>query len=125
MLSFLYTGYHLLISHCCIFVSGPTDLLTDDLEQDDADKDDMTLLNEILNAPSTGEDEFTQEWQAVFGLSQQPSSPTRAPAEMDQAKTMADFMPSNLLDLSSQMSAMSVGQGENLQTALTIWSAMR
>ncbi|XP_041374497.1 islet cell autoantigen 1-like [Gigantopelta aegis] len=91
---------------------GPTDLLTDDLEQDDADKDDMTLLNEILNAPSTGEDEFTQEWQAVFGLNQPPTSPTLLLAETDQPKTTAEFMPSSLLDLSSQMSTINIGQGE-------------
>ncbi|KAK3764317.1 hypothetical protein RRG08_008799 [Elysia crispata] len=38
---------------------------------DDAGKDDMELLNEILNASSSGnggaDDEFAQEWDSVFG----------------------------------------------------------
>ncbi|RUS84849.1 hypothetical protein EGW08_007390 [Elysia chlorotica] len=56
------------------------DLLADDLlaspgdgigVNDDAGKDDMELLNEILNATSSGndgaDDEFAQEWDSVFG----------------------------------------------------------
>ncbi|ESP01919.1 hypothetical protein LOTGIDRAFT_225030 [Lottia gigantea] len=78
--------------------SAPTEDL--DMEEDN-DKDDMTLLNEIMNAPSTGGDEFTQEWQAVFGINQ-VSTPTSSlvPAETDQSK---EFMPSSLLDMSSLM----------------------
>ncbi|NWW84837.1 ICA69 protein, partial [Rhynochetos jubatus] len=37
------------------------------LESEPADKDDMVLLNEILNASSLDEGEFSKEWTAVFG----------------------------------------------------------
>ena len=77
--------------------------MTGNPEIDDADKDDLSLLNEILNAPSTGEDEFTQEWQAVFGAPM-AMTPDTVPAERDPSRPrQAEFMPSSLLD--TQMSA--------------------
>ncbi|GFR82842.1 islet cell autoantigen 1 [Elysia marginata] len=43
---------------------------------DDAGKDDMELLNEILNATSSGgagaDDEFAKEWDSVFGTGSTP-----------------------------------------------------
>lgn len=85
-----------------------SDLLADDLPlgQDDTDKDDLTILNEILNAPSTGGDDFSKEWQAVFGTMPLSAGTTYTPGETDQA----EFMPSNLLDLNKQMSGMSLSQ---------------
>lgn len=85
-----------------------SDLLADDLPlgQDDTDKDDLTILNEILNAPSTGGDDFSKEWQAVFGTMPLSAGTTYTPGETDQA----EFMPSNLLDLNKQMSVMSLSQ---------------
>ena len=83
-----------------------SDLLADDLPlgQDDTDKDDLTILNEILNAPSTGGDDFSKEWQAVFGTMPLSTGTTYTQGETDQA----EFMPSNLLDLNKQMSGMSL-----------------
>ncbi|XP_067687857.1 islet cell autoantigen 1-like isoform X3 [Haliotis asinina] len=95
--------------------SGSQDLLTEDLEQSDVEKDDMTLLNEILNAPSTGEDEFAQEWQAVFGSNPLHASPAMVPAEPDPSKAPAEFMPSNLLDISSHMSSLALTSGGTTQ----------
>ncbi|XP_061193139.1 islet cell autoantigen 1-like isoform X3 [Saccostrea echinata] len=85
-----------------------SDLLADDLPlgQDDTDKDDLTILNEILNAPSTGGDDFSKEWQAVFGTMPLSTGTTYTQGETDQA----EFMPSNLLDLNKQMSGMSLSQ---------------
>ncbi|XP_062608752.1 islet cell autoantigen 1-like isoform X2 [Saccostrea cucullata] len=85
-----------------------SDLLADDLPlgQDDTDKDDLTILNEILNAPSTGGDDFSKEWQAVFGTMPLSTGTTYTQGETDQA----EFMPSNLLDLNKQMSDMSLSQ---------------
>ncbi|XP_048775684.2 islet cell autoantigen 1-like isoform X3 [Ostrea edulis] len=85
-----------------------SDLLADDLPlgQDDTDRDDLTILNEILNAPSTGGDDFSKEWQAVFGTMPLSAGATYTPGETDQA----EFMPSNLLDLNKQMSGMSLSQ---------------
>ncbi|XP_076459335.1 islet cell autoantigen 1-like isoform X1 [Babylonia areolata] len=90
--------------------AGNKDLLTGTQEQDDAEKDDLSLLNEILNAPSTGEDEFTQEWQAVFGAPAMSITPDTVPAERDPSRRQAEFMPSSLLD--TQLSALSLGEGE-------------
>lgn len=88
--------------------SGNKDLLTGPLEPEDIEKDDLSLLNEILNAPSTGEDEFTQEWQAVFGGSLN-ITPDTVPAERDSSRQQAEFMPSSLLD--SQLAGLSLGPG--------------
>jgi hypothetical protein len=69
----------------------------------------MTILNEILNAPSTEDDEFSAEWHAVFGDGRM-SAPTgtNQGSEPDQH---SEFMPSNLLDLNKQMSGISLTQG--------------
>lgn len=87
------------------------DLLTDNPEQvdEDVDKDDMTLLNEILNAPSTGEDEFAQEWTAVFGSGQNGMAPDVIPQEQDASRQRSEFMPSSLLD--TQMSSFTSAPG--------------
>ena len=87
------------------------DLLCDNMEPDDSEKDDMTLLNEILNAPSTGEDEFTLEWQAVFGPTSHSTTTNFTPVESDQPQAPAGFMPSSLLDMSSQMGRLDLTQG--------------
>lgn len=89
------------------------DLLCDNIEADDSEKDDMTLLNEILNAPSTGEDEFTREWQAVFGPTTHSTATNLTPVESDQPQTPAGFMPSSLLDMSSQMGRLDISQATN------------
>ena len=80
-----------------------------DFEPDvDSDKDDMTLLNEILNAPSTSGDDFSREWSAVFGDT--PLNPTAnypTPAERERPPhESAQFMPSSLLDLNQQQQQM-------------------
>ncbi|XP_022322458.2 islet cell autoantigen 1-like isoform X1 [Crassostrea virginica] len=92
-----------------------SDLLADDLPlgQDDTDKDDLTILNEILNAPSTGGDDFSKEWQAVFGTMPLSTSATYTQGETDQA----EFMPSNLLDLNKQMSGMSLSPSASAPSA--------
>ncbi|XP_063412711.1 islet cell autoantigen 1-like isoform X2 [Mytilus trossulus] len=89
------------------------DLLSDDLDPDDTDKDDMTILNEILNAPSTEEDEFSAEWQAVFGDGK--TATTMATNQGSETEQHAEFMPSNLLDLNKEMSGINLSQGEPQQ----------
>lgn len=96
------------VNFLIFYLAVISDLLADDLPlgQDDTDKDDLTILNEILNAPSTGGDDFSKEWQAVFGTMPLSAGTTYTPGETDQA----EFMPSNLLDLNKQMSVMSLSQ---------------
>ncbi|XP_064647200.1 islet cell autoantigen 1-like isoform X8 [Lineus longissimus] len=88
------------------------DLLSDDLEPDDADKDDMTLLNEILNAPSTGGDDFTKEWQAVFGDTPLSTTGNYTPVESDQPPELNEYMPSALLDMTAGVGQMNLGQAQ-------------
>ncbi|XP_077997151.1 islet cell autoantigen 1-like isoform X3 [Glandiceps talaboti] len=85
----------------------PKDLLTQDTSVPDEDKDDLTLLNEILNTPSTGEDDFSKEWHAVFGGGSINPSMNLTPVESDNS---AEYMPSNLLDLNKRMMAMNMAQ---------------
>lgn len=100
--------------------SGTTDLLSDDFEPDDTETDDLALLNEILNAPSAGgEDEFSQEWQAVFGSTLTPQT-AGAGAGGDQSG-IAEFLPSNLLDntLRQRMAASQALPGAVASSTLT------
>ncbi|CAH1249812.1 ICA1 [Branchiostoma lanceolatum] len=88
------------------------DLLSDEPANNDLDldKDDMTLLNEILNAPSTGEDEFAQSWQAVYG--NQPP-PMQIPGGLtgEGEGSMQQFLPSQLLEMQAAMSMGGLPQG--------------
>ncbi|KAK7507623.1 hypothetical protein BaRGS_00001558 [Batillaria attramentaria] len=107
--------FHSLSNSVFLPVSGAQDLLTGATEPDDADKDDLSLLNEILNAPSTGEDEFTQEWQAVFGGAPMNVTPDTVPAERDPSRQQAEFMPSSLMD--TQLAGLTLGQGDSFPGA--------
>lgn len=94
-------------------LSVPKDLLSEDLVVDETDKDDMTILNEILNAPSAaGEDDFSREWQAVFGHTPLGTGTTLTPGEPDQSKTSSGFMPSDLLDLNQMADVNANAAGE-------------
>ena len=95
-------------------VAGNKDLLSDDLE-DELTGDDMALLDEILNTPSAGgEDDFSMEWQNVFGASSQATggpaaTPTGAGgAGVGDDSGLGSFMPSNLLDMTRQMGGMNM-----------------
>lgn len=72
-------------------------MLSENYEGEETEKDDLTLLNEILNAPSTGGDDFSREWQAVFGSTPMSTNMNLTPVESDRSG--AEFMPSNLLDM--------------------------
>nr|XP_002731714.2 PREDICTED: islet cell autoantigen 1-like [Saccoglossus kowalevskii] len=82
------------------------DLLSNDPSAED--KDDLALLNEIWNTPSTGGDDFSKEWQASFGSGSLNPSSNFTPVESDNS---AEYMPSNLLDLSSRLGEMDMGSG--------------
>ena len=100
------------------YITVPKDLLTDNPEEDEPEKDDLTLLNEILNAPPTGDD-FSREWQAVFGSTPLSTNTNLTPVEPDQNNT-AEFMPSNLLDMTRQINAMALNQGSFLFISLYV-----
>ncbi|KFW68551.1 Islet cell autoantigen 1, partial [Pygoscelis adeliae] len=74
------------------------------LESEPGDKDDMVLLNEILNASSLDEGEFSKEWTAVFGqvaladLTMNSSAGDVENTLSSVAPTPSGFLPSQLLD---------------------------
>ncbi|XP_022253322.1 islet cell autoantigen 1-like isoform X2 [Limulus polyphemus] len=100
------------------------DFLTDNPEIEDSEKDDLTLLNEILNASkdslplipnsSENEDSFSHQWQAAFGNT--PQSPQKSflsiqNNEMDQfghhqsnGTGACGILPSQLLDMTTDIS---------------------
>ena len=69
----------------------------------DVDKDDVMLLNEILNTPATtAGTEFSSEWHAAFGTAGPPLMAAGTPTASDADSKMADFfMPSSLLDMTA------------------------
>lgn len=74
------------------------------LESEPGDKDDMVLLNEILNASSLDEGEFSKEWTAVFGqvaladLTMNSSAGDMESASSLVAPAPSGYLPSQLLD---------------------------
>ena len=69
----------------------------------EVDKDDITLLNEILNTPATtAGTEFSSEWNAAFGTGGPSLMSAGTPTPSDADSKMADFfMPSSLLDMTA------------------------
>jgi len=82
------------------YYAGTVDLLSADF---DMDKDEMTLLNEILDMPATtSSSEFSSEWNTAFGASALPSIAGSAVTPSDADSKTADFfMPSSLLDMTA------------------------
>uniref|UniRef100_A0A663LMW9 Islet cell autoantigen 1 n=2 Tax=Athene cunicularia TaxID=194338 RepID=A0A663LMW9_ATHCN len=89
------------------------------LESEPGDKDDMILLNEILNASSLDEGEFSKEWTAVFGqvaLADHTVNSSAADVEnasSSVAPTPSGYLPSQLLDQNMN----------DLQSSLHGWAA--
>uniref|UniRef100_H3B2J6 Islet cell autoantigen 1 n=1 Tax=Latimeria chalumnae TaxID=7897 RepID=H3B2J6_LATCH len=91
-----------------------TDLLTDSVEPDANNKDEMTLINEILNTSSLEEDDFSREWKAVFGDDMLSSGATNpAAGEPDHVTSSSGFLPSQLLDQNMN----------DLQSSFSSWAA--
>ncbi|KAM4688181.1 islet cell autoantigen 1 isoform 2-T9 [Discoglossus pictus] len=74
--------------------------LTEPLSAESGDKDEMRLLNEILNATSLDSGDLSKEWSEVFGdhiFNVPPMNP--APGDKEpNADSSAGFLPSQLLD---------------------------
>ncbi|XP_034257884.1 islet cell autoantigen 1 isoform X5 [Pantherophis guttatus] len=91
------------------------DQLVSTLEPEPTDKNDMVLLNEILNASSLDDGEFSREWVAVFGevtLAETGASSSVGEMESNQSSS-SGFLPSQLLDQNMN----------NLQRSLQGWAA--
>ncbi|KAJ7415405.1 Islet cell autoantigen 1 [Willisornis vidua] len=87
------------------------------LEPEPGDKDDMVLLNEILNASSLDEGEFSKEWTAVFGqaadLTMNSSTRDGEHPSSSVAPAPSGYLPSQLLDQNMN----------DLQSSLHGWAA--
>ncbi|XP_063159758.1 islet cell autoantigen 1 isoform X7 [Candoia aspera] len=95
--------------------AAPKDLLVNSLEPEPSDKNDMVLLNEILNASSLDDGEFSREWAAVFGEDPLADAGTNSSVgEMESSQSSSSgFLPSQLLDQNMN----------NLQSSLQGWAA--
>ncbi|XP_026562112.1 islet cell autoantigen 1 isoform X6 [Pseudonaja textilis] len=90
------------------------DQLVSSLEPEPTDKNDMVLLNEILNASSLDDGEFSREWVAVFGeVTLADTGANSSVGEIESSQSPSGFLPSQLLDQNMN----------NLQRSLQGWGA--
>ncbi|NXT56676.1 ICA69 protein, partial [Pluvianellus socialis] len=100
------------------------------LESEPADKDDMVLLNEILNASSLDEGEFSKEWTAVFGqvaltdLTMNSSAGDVENTSSSVAPTPSGFLPSQLLDQNMNDLQSSLHEPTKNPKDLTAWFSL-
>ncbi|NXY68542.1 ICA69 protein, partial [Glareola pratincola] len=100
------------------------------LESEPGDKDDMVLLNEILNASSLDEGEFSKEWTAVFGqvalsdLTMNSSAGGMENTSSSVAPTPSGFLPSQLLDQNMNDLQSSLHEPTKNPKDLTAWFSL-
>ncbi|NXN75290.1 ICA69 protein, partial [Himantopus himantopus] len=100
------------------------------LESEPGDKDDMVLLNEILNASSLDEGEFSKEWTAVFGqvaladLTMNSSAGDMENTSSSVAPTPSGFLPSQLLDQNMNDLQSSLHEPTKNPKDLTAWFSL-
>ncbi|NXF85161.1 ICA69 protein, partial [Eubucco bourcierii] len=100
------------------------------LEAEPGDKDDMVLLNEILNASSLDEGEFSKEWTAVFGqvaLSDHTTNSAAGDVENTSssvAPTPSGYLPSQLLDQNMNDLQSSLHEPTKKPKDLTAWFSL-
>ncbi|KAJ8415943.1 hypothetical protein AAFF_G00405000 [Aldrovandia affinis] len=78
--------------------TGQEDLLCVYQEHEGGERDEMALLNEILNSSSLDEGDFSQQWCAVFGEEDSPGSASKAGPTETPPEEASCFLPSQLLD---------------------------
>ncbi|NXG72135.1 ICA69 protein, partial [Baryphthengus martii] len=100
------------------------------LESEPGDKDDMVLLNEILNASSLDEGEFSKEWTAVFGqdaladLAMNSSAGDVENTSSSVAPTPSGYLPSQLLDQNMNDLQSSLHEPPKNPKDLTAWFSL-
>ncbi|NXJ53030.1 ICA69 protein, partial [Spizaetus tyrannus] len=100
------------------------------LESEPGDKDDMVLLNEILNASSLDEGEFSKEWTAVFGqvaladLAMNSSAGDVENTSSSVAPTPSGYLPSQLLDQNMNDLQSSLHEPTKNPKDLTAWFSL-
>ncbi|NXB80066.1 ICA69 protein, partial [Donacobius atricapilla] len=98
------------------------------LEPEPGDKDDMVLLNEILNASSLDEGEFSKEWTAVFGqaadLTMNSSARDGESASSSAVPAPSGYLPSQLLDQNMNDLQSSLHDSTKNPKDLTAWFSL-
>ncbi|KFV17323.1 Islet cell autoantigen 1, partial [Tauraco erythrolophus] len=100
------------------------------LESEPGDKDDMVLLNEILNASSLDDGEFSKEWTAVFGqvaladLTMNSSAGDPEITSSSVAPTPSGYLPSQLLDQNMNDLQSSLHEPTKNPKDLTAWFSL-
>ncbi|NXD90332.1 ICA69 protein, partial [Chaetorhynchus papuensis] len=98
------------------------------LEPEPGDKDDMVLLNEILNASSLDEGEFSKEWTAVFGqaaeLAMNSSARDGESASSSAVPAPSGYLPSQLLDQNMNDLQSSLHESTKNPKDLTAWFSL-
>ncbi|NXQ72604.1 ICA69 protein, partial [Quiscalus mexicanus] len=98
------------------------------LEPELGDKDDMVLLNEILNASSLDEGEFSKEWTAVFGqaadVTMNSSARDGESTSSSAAPAPSGYLPSQLLDQNMNDLQSSLHESTKNPKDLTAWFSL-
>ncbi|NXU99812.1 ICA69 protein, partial [Cettia cetti] len=98
------------------------------LEPEPGDKDDMVLLNEILNASSLDEGEFSKEWTAVFGqaadLTMNTSARDGENTSSSAVPAPSGYLPSQLLDQNMNDLQSSLHESTKNPKDLTAWFSL-
>ncbi|NXF20128.1 ICA69 protein, partial [Rhodinocichla rosea] len=98
------------------------------LEPELGDKDDMVLLNEILNASSLDEGEFSKEWTAVFGqaadLTMNSSAREGENTSSSAVPAPSGYLPSQLLDQNMNDLQSSLHESTKNPKDLTAWFSL-
>ncbi|NXQ45984.1 ICA69 protein, partial [Catharus fuscescens] len=98
------------------------------LEPEPGDKDDMVLLNEILNASSLDEGEFSKEWTAVFGqaadLTMNSSARDGESTSSSAVPAPSGYLPSQLLDQNMNDLQSSLHESPKNPKDLTAWFSL-
>ncbi|NXA72182.1 ICA69 protein, partial [Thryothorus ludovicianus] len=98
------------------------------LEPEPGDKDDMVLLNEILNASSLDEGEFSKEWTAVFGqaadLTMNSSARDGESTSSSAVPAPSGYLPSQLLDQNMNDLQSSLHESTKNPKDLTAWFSL-
>ncbi|KFO77562.1 Islet cell autoantigen 1, partial [Cuculus canorus] len=100
------------------------------LEPEASDKDDMVLLNEILNASSLDEGEFSKEWTAVFGqdaladLTMNSSAGDVENTSSSVTPASSGYLPSQLLDQNMNDLQSSLHEPTKNPKDLTAWFSL-
>ncbi|NXG99173.1 ICA69 protein, partial [Loxia leucoptera] len=98
------------------------------LEPELSDKDDMVLLNEILNTSSLDEGEFSKEWTAVFGqaadLTMNSSARDGENTSSSAVPAPSGYLPSQLLDQNMNDLQSSLHESTKNPKDLTAWFSL-